>query len=97
MKYPTKRRMYCPFCKKHTEHVVERAKKRARAQRHPMSHAQRRFRVKMRGYGSFPRPNPRGRAKPTTKVDLRFKCATCGKKHTAGKGFRVKKFEIVKE
>ncbi|MEM5835340.1 MAG: 50S ribosomal protein L44e, partial [Candidatus Aenigmatarchaeota archaeon] len=30
----------------------------------------------------------------TKKVDLRYKCNVCGKKHTVGEGFRVKKIEI---
>ncbi|MFH0889867.1 MAG: 50S ribosomal protein L44e [Candidatus Aenigmatarchaeota archaeon] len=97
MKYPRKVRKYCQTCKKHTEQTVERAKKRGRAMGHPMSQSQRRFKRKLAGYGAFPRPNPKGRAKPTTKVDLRFKCTVCGKKHVSGKGFRVKKLEFEKE
>lgn len=97
MKYPKEKNVYCPFCKKHTPHTIERAKRRARSQGHPESQSQRRFKRKMRGYGSFPRPNPKGRAKPTQKVDLRYKCGVCGKKHSVGKGFRVKKFEITRE
>jgi large subunit ribosomal protein L44e len=48
----------------------------------------------MKGYGSFPKENPKNREKPTKKVDLRFKCKECGKKHVHGKGFRVKKLEL---
>ncbi|MEM5882816.1 MAG: 50S ribosomal protein L44e [Candidatus Aenigmatarchaeota archaeon] len=93
MKIPKKIRTFCPFCRKHTEHEVEIAKKR---QRRTLAQGQRRFLRKMKGYGSFPKENPKGREKPTKKLDLRFKCLTCGKKHTRGKGFRVKKFEIIK-
>lgn len=93
MKYPKKIRLYCPYCKKHTEHSVEIAKKRTRRK---MAQGQRRFLRKMLGYHSFPKENPKGREKPTKKLDLRFKCSVCGKKHTKGKGFRVKKFELVK-
>jgi large subunit ribosomal protein L44e len=94
MKFPKVIRTLCPYCKKHTEHTVRQIKKKPRASRHPMSQAQRRFERKMRGYGSFPRPNPSGEGKPTKKVDLRLKCKECGKSHTK-KGFRVKKFELV--
>ncbi len=93
MIYPKKVRRYCPFCKKHTEHTVEQAKRR---QRRETTKSQRRFRRKLKGYGSFPKENPKGREKPTRKLDLRFKCSVCGKKHTIGKGFRVKKFELKK-
>lgn len=50
----------------------------------------------MKGFGSFPKSNPKDRAKPTRKLDLRYLCKTCGKMHTIGKGFRIKKFELTK-
>lgn len=93
MKYPKQVKIFCPVCKKHTEHEVEIAKKRPRGS---MTHGQRIFKRKMKGYGSFPKEKPTGREKPTKKLDLRFKCLVCGKKHTKGKGWRAKKFEIVK-
>lgn len=93
MKYPKKARRYCPVCKKHTEHTVGQAKRRPRKKN---SKSQKRFDRKMKGYGSFPKENPKGREKPTRKLDLRFKCSECGKAHSIGKGFRVKKFELVK-
>ena len=62
-----------------------------------LAQGQRRFKRKMKGYGSFPKSNPRDRAKPTRKLDLTFKCKTCGKMHNIGAGFRVKKFEYTKE
>ena len=94
MKYPKKLRLYCPYCKKHTEHIVEIAKRKPRGK---MRQGERRMRRISKGYGSFPRPKPTGKEKPTKKLDLRFKCSVCGKKHTKGKGFRVKKFEMVKK
>ena len=92
MKFPKQIRTFCPVCKKHTLHTVEIAKKKTRR---TMAQGQRRFLRKLRGYGSFPRPKPE-HEKPTKKVDLRFKCTVCGKKHTRGQGWRAKKFEIVK-
>jgi len=93
MKIPKKIRIFCPTCKKHTEHEVEFSKKRPRG---AMTHGQRMFKRKMKGYGSFPKENPKGREKSTRKVDLRYKCTVCGKKHIKGKGWRAKKLEMVK-
>lgn len=93
MKFPSKVRIFCPKCNKHTEHSIEIAKKRPRG---TMTHGQRIFKRKMKGYGSFPREKPEGREKSSRRVDLRYKCAVCGRKHTHGAGWRAKKFEIVK-
>jgi large subunit ribosomal protein L44e len=93
MKYPKKVRIFCPHCGKHTLHKVSMAKKRPRRK---LAAGQRRFLRKLKGYTSFPKEKPVGREKPTKKLDLRFECSVCGKKHTKGKGFRVKKFELKK-
>lgn len=93
MKVPKTQRIYCPSCKKHTEHTVEQVKKKPRRK---MAQGQRRFLAKMKGYGSFPRPKP-DHEKSTKRMDLRYKCKECGKKHMKGQGFRAKKFEIVKK
>ena len=93
MKYPKTMATYCPTCKKHAEHTISLNKRKARGSAHPQSHAQRRFKAKLKGYTSFPRPNPKGDGKPTKKVDLRLKCKKCGKMHKK-KGFRSKKFEF---
>ena len=92
MKVPKKQRLYCPFCKKHQEHIVEQVKKKPRRK---MAKGQRRFLEKLKGYGSFPRPKP-DYEKATKKLDLRYKCTVCNKKHVKGQGFRVKKFELTK-
>jgi len=81
---------YCNFCRKHTEHTLEDAKRKPRR---TLARGQRRFLRKMTGYGSFPKENPKGREKPTRKVDWRFKCKECKKSHPIGKGFRVRKVE----
>ncbi|MDI6825670.1 MAG: 50S ribosomal protein L44e [Candidatus Aenigmarchaeota archaeon] len=92
MKFPKEVRIYCKYCKRHTEHPVEQVKKKPRGK---MRQGERRFRKKLKGYGSFPRPKPEYE-KATKKLDLRYKCKECGKKHTKGQGFRIKKFELVK-
>ncbi len=93
MLVPKKQNRYCPFCKKHTEHTVEEAKRRPRRE---TTKSQRRFRRKMKGYGSFPKENPHGREKPTRRIDLRYKCSVCKKKHSIGTGVRIKKLEFQK-
>ena len=93
MKIPKVQRRFCNFCKKHTEHILEEA---SRKPRRTLAQGQRRFLRKMKGYGSFPKENPKGREKPTRKLDLRYKCTVCGKKHSLGEGFRIKKIEWVK-
>ncbi|KHO48011.1 MAG: large subunit ribosomal protein L44e [archaeon GW2011_AR5] len=93
MKMPKNQRKYCPFCRKHTEHIVEEAKRKPRRQD---TRSQRRFLRKMKGYGSFPKENPKGREKPTRKLDFRYKCTVCNKKHSIGEGFRSKKLELTK-
>lgn len=94
MEIPRTVRRFCPYCKHHTEHTIRKVgvgkiKRRLAA-------GQRRFKRKLKGFGSFPKSNPKGRAKPTRKLDLRYKCKECGKEHTIGKGFRIKKFEFKK-
>jgi large subunit ribosomal protein L44e len=92
MKFPKTMKTYCPNCKKHTEHTVEIGKKRPRR---TMAEGQRRYLRKLKGYTSFPRPKP-DHEKATKRLDLRFKCKVCGKKHERGQGWRAKKFELVK-
>jgi large subunit ribosomal protein L44e len=94
MKMPKKIRRYCPYCKKHTIHIVEKAKKGKPSE---LTWGQRQFRRVTAGYGGFPRPLP-DRSKPVKKIDLRFRCTECGKMHTKANGcFRSGRFEIVEK
>lgn len=88
---PKKQKKFCKYCRKYTEMTVEIAKRRPRKKD---SKSQRSFLRKFKGYGSFPKPNPQGREKPTRKVDLRYKCPECGKRQIIGTGYRIKKVEI---
>ncbi|MBI4015288.1 MAG: 50S ribosomal protein L44e [Candidatus Aenigmarchaeota archaeon] len=94
MKAPKIQRHYCRYCKKHTEQEISRES--TGKKRRSMAQGQRRFNRKLLGFGSFPRPNPKDRQKPTRKLDLRYKCKVCGKEQVIGKGFRVKKYELQK-
>jgi large subunit ribosomal protein L44e len=95
MNIPITQNRYCPFCKKHTPHTVKKVS--AKKVRGLLTHGQRIFKRKMKGFGSYPRTNPKGRSKPTKKLDLRYKCTVCSKEHNIGKGFRIKKFELKKK
>lgn len=94
MEIPRTVKRFCPYCKKHTEHTIRKVGVGKIKRR--LASGQRRFKRKLKGFGSFPKSNPKGRAKPTRKLDLRYKCKKCGKEHTIGKGFRIKKFEFKK-
>ena len=94
MKMPKKQRRYCRYCKKHTVQTVKEAKRKTRR---TDTKSQRRFLRKKKGYGSFPKENPKGREKPTRRKDLRYVCSECKKSNIIGEGFRVKKFELTRE
>ncbi len=90
MKIPRKISRYCPKCKTHTPHEVERIKKKKAGE---LKQGQRRFRRVMRGYGGFPRPKPEGREKTTRRAALRYNCTKCHKKHQPPSQ-RARKVEI---
>ncbi len=87
---PRRIKRYCPTCKKHNDHEVERVRKRKASE---FKWGQRRFRKVTAGYRGFPRPKPEGREKPTKRVNLRFRCKECKKAHQAP-ALRAKKFEL---
>jgi len=91
MKLPSVIKLYCPYCKTHTEHEVEKVKKRKASE---LKQGQRRFRRVMAGYRGFPRAKPEGREKPTKRIALRFRCKKCKKAHQRP-GRRAKRFELV--
>ena len=90
MQKPRKIKTYCPYCKKHTIHEVDKIKKRKASE---LKQGQRRFRRVMQGYGGFPRPKPEGREKTSKRIALKFKCSVCNKIHQPP-NIRTKKLEI---
>ncbi len=90
MQKPRKIKRYCPKCKKHTVHLVEKIKKKKASE---LKQGQRHFRRVMRGYGGFPRPKPEGREKTSRRLALKFTCDICKKSHQPP-SIRAKKFEI---
>lgn len=90
MQKPRKIKRYCPKCKKHTVHAIEKIKKRKASE---LKQGQRRFRRVMSGYRGFPRPKPEGREKTSRRLSLKFTCDVCKKSHQPP-SIRAKKFEI---
>jgi len=90
MEIPRKIKRYCPKCKKHTLHSVEKVKKRKASE---LKRGQRRFRRATSGYGGFPRPKPEGREKTTRRIALKYTCSECKKSHQVP-SLRAKKFDI---
>lgn len=84
-------KMYCPHCGKHTDHEVERVRKRKASE---LKKGQRRFRRVTSGFGGFPRPRYEGREKPTKRVSIKFRCVVC-KSAITPPTQRAKKFELV--
>lgn len=94
MKIPKKTKRYCPFCKKHTEHLISLSKHRERGTLKKGSIARAKKRGLGTGYGNKGRwgskPAVKGE-KVAKKSDFRFKCNTCSKTHVQRKGTRSRK------
>ncbi len=91
MKLPKIIKMYCPKCRTHTDHEVERVKKKKASE---LKAGQRRFRRVTSGYGGFPRPRYEGREKPTKRISIRYRCLKC-KTAITSPTQRAKKFELM--
>ena len=90
MQKPRKMKRYCPYCKKHTTHDIEKIRKKRASE---LKQGQRRFRRIMRGYGGFPRPKPEGREKTSKRIALKYSCNECKKIHQPP-NLRTKKLDI---
>ena len=90
MEKPRKIKTYCPSCKKHTMHNIEKVKKRKASE---LKQGQRRFRRVMAGYRGFPRPKPEGREKTSRRIAMKLTCSICKKSYQPPTQ-RAKKFEI---
>ena len=101
MKIPKNKMRYCPYCKKHTEHVVSQTKKKNASSLSYGSKVRARRRGQARGKGNMGRYSKPAvtkfkmtGAKSTKKTDLRFECKVCKKMHVQRQGFRAKKVEF---
>ncbi|MEK6837842.1 MAG: 50S ribosomal protein L44e [Nanoarchaeota archaeon] len=101
MKFPKTVNRFCPFCRKHSEHKVFLAKKKAPSHLKYGSKIRARRRGRARGTGNLGRyskpPVTQWKMtgkKQTKKTDLRYQCTVCSKTHTQRKGIRIKKVEF---
>ncbi|HIH78433.1 MAG TPA: 50S ribosomal protein L44e [Halobacteria archaeon] len=90
MKMPKKINTYCPYCKKKTEHTIERVKKGSQSGLKWINRQKRR-RGGIGNMGKFSKVP--GGDKPTKRINVRYRCNECKKAHLR-KGFRVSKFEL---
>lgn len=93
MKMPKKFMAYCPYCKKHQEHEVERVKKgRASTLTRIERQKKRSFGIGNRGkFSKVP-----GGDKPTKRLNLRYRCTKCKKAHLRA-GIRLQKLDLIEE
>ena len=102
MKIPKTMKRLCPFCKKHTEHKVSQAKRRAPNSARPLGASAKPRTGFGKGMGNLGRYGSRPAInafkmtgkKVTKKVDLRYQCVECKKTSVQNSGFRAKKVEF---
>jgi len=104
MKFPKRRKKYCPYCKKHTEQTIKQQKQLGKNRAHPMSRGSRtrmRLRGLDRGAGNKGKTSKGAMTgwkmfnkKRTKKTDLRYTCVQCKKTNIQGQGFRVGRIEF---
>ncbi|MAH33116.1 50S ribosomal protein L44e [archaeon] len=98
---PKNTNRHCPYCKKHTNHKIALNKKKSPRSMTYGSKLRAKRRGLARGIGN------RGRyskpavtkfkmtgKKTSKKLDLRYECSTCKKKHMKSSGFRARKIEF---
>lgn len=91
MKMPQKLRTYCPFCRTHQTHEVEKVRKGKTSGLHWIDRQKAR-RSTVGNMGKFSKVP--GGDKPTKRIYVRYRCTTCGKAHQRP-GVRAGKFELV--
>ncbi len=101
MKLPKITKRYCPYCKKHTEHKINIAKKKNPGTLTYGSKVRAKKRGLARGLGNRGRYSKPAISKfkmtgkkATKKTDLRYECKECKKTHMQRKGFRTKRIEF---
>jgi large subunit ribosomal protein L44e len=90
MKMPVKFRTYCPFCRTHQIHEVEKVKK-GKTRGLNWIDRQKARRGSVGNMGKFSKVP--GGDKPTKKINVRYRCTVCKKAHLRA-GFRAGKFEL---
>lgn len=102
MKFPKKRRRYCPYCKKHTEHkvvIVSSGRQRSALKKGSIQRAMLRGRGKGFGnvgkWGSKPAITKwKRKTKGTKKTNIMYTCSVCNKSTVQRKGIRTGKVQL---
>jgi large subunit ribosomal protein L44e len=103
MKLPKETSRYCPYCKKHTQHLVATAKQKSRSASHPLSRgssvrlALRGLKTGMGNQGRYSRKGPKDwkrKSKTTKRITITYKCKVCSKMHNIRKAIRSSRIEI---
>tara|TARA_B100000949_G_scaffold217899_1_gene215892 strand:+ start:2403 stop:2681 length:279 start_codon:yes stop_codon:yes gene_type:complete len=91
MKIGKETNRHCPKCNKHTVNTISiyKAGKQRGSSLGARNHEKDR-----KGYGGQKFPELKRTAKTTKKITLRYKCKECSKV-VMGRGFRIRKLEIV--
>ena len=90
MQMPRRFNTYCPFCKEHTQHEVERV--RTGRQTGMKKDDRREERNTGIGNGGKFSKVPSGN-KPTQKTDLKYRCSNCGRAHLR-EGWRAGRLDL---
>ena len=102
MKLPKKKKRFCPYCKRHTEHkvdIVSTGHKRGSLKKGGKVRV--RLRGKWRGFGNMGKYSKKAvssykrKTKNTKKLVLIYTCQECKKSNLAKKGKRTAKIQLV--
>lgn len=92
MQMPRRFRTYCPFCKEHQQHEVQKVRTgRSSGMKKVQDRQRARQKSGIGNAGKFSKV-PSGE-KPTKKTDLKYRCSECGKAHLR-KGWRAGRLEF---
>jgi|SRR3989344_7966532 len=102
MKLPKEIKRLCPYCKTHQIHKIVQVKKRQASSLSKGSKHRARKRGRARGVGNLGRYSKPAVTKfkstgkkASKKLDLRYECKVCHKKHVQSSGKRAKRVEFI--
>lgn len=93
MRMPKKYKTYCPHCKAHTEHEVEKVKKGRESSMTRIKRQKKRS-TGIGNQGKFSKLP--GSEKPTKRINVRYRCLKCKKAHLR-RGFKAQVLDLVEE
>ncbi len=92
MQMPRRFNTYCPHCRTHHEHEVEKVRTGRQTGMKKVADRQRARQISTIGNSGKFSKVPSG-DKPTKKTDLKYRCSDCGKAHLR-KGWRAGRLEF---